>query len=178
MWYFRNKKVILWLSVSSLLYTSGCTTVKIKEGVFSPRDKNYVIKIPGTEKGWEPIQADKEDIALWHKQYKAMIAIISSDIENKGFSLEMLNRHLFLGVAGKKVVSKDSVLVDNQRALRMVLEGEMDNCRLKIDSYVIRIGDKVYDLVCWAPSGSFDHIQGDFENMVMTFQFSHIQESL
>ena len=168
---FSIKKAILWLSISSLLYTFGCAAVKIKDGAFSPQGKNYIIKIPGTEKGWEPIQADKEDIALWHKQYKATIAIISSNIENKGFSLEMLNRHLFLGITSKKIVSKDSMLVDNQQALHMILEGELNNCRLKIDSYVIRIGDKVYDLVFWAPFGSFDHIQGDFENMVRSFQY-------
>jgi len=168
---FSIKKAILWLSISSLLYTFGCATVKIKEGTFSPQDKNYRIKIPGTEKGWEPIQTDKGDIALWHKQYKAMIAVISSDIENKGFSLEMLNRHLFLGMTDKVIISKELVLVDNQSALHTILEGEMDNCRLKISSYFIRIEDKVYDLVCWAPSGLFDHIQGDFEHMVRSFQY-------
>ncbi len=169
---FSIKKTILWLSISSLLlYTVGCATVKIKEGVFFPQDKNYRIKIPGTGKGWEPIQTDKGDIALWHKQYKAMIVIISSNIENKRFSLEMLSRLLFLGMAGKKIVSKDPVLLDNQCALHTILEGEMDNCRLTIDSYVIRIEDKVYDLVCWAPSGLFDHIQDDFEHMARSFQY-------
>ena len=125
--------------------------------------------MPG--KGWEPIKVGKEDMALWHKQHHAMIAIISSDIENKGFSLEMLNRHLFLGMTGKKIVSKESVLVDNQKALHTIVGGEMDNNKLKIDSYVIKVGDKVYDLVYWAPSDSFDSVQGDFENLVRSFTF-------
>lgn len=167
---FPIKKAILWLSISSLVYTIGCATVKIKEGVFSPHDKNYRITIPEAGKGWEPIQTDKADLTLWNKQYKAMIVVISSDIENKGFSLEMLSRHLFLGMAGKKIVSTDPVFLDDQSALHTILEGEMDNCRLMIDSYVIRIEDKVYDLVCWAPFSLFDHIQGDFEHMARSFQ--------
>lgn len=101
-----------------------------------------------------------------------MIAIISSKIENKGFSLEMLNRHLFLGMTDKKIISMESMLMDNQSALHTILEGEMDNYKLKIDSYVIKVGDKVYDLVYWAPSDSFDPVRGDFENLVRTFRFT------
>ncbi|CAG0938136.1 hypothetical protein BROC_00106 [Candidatus Brocadiaceae bacterium] len=170
--YFHNKKVIPWLAISSFIYMLGCAPLQIKEGIFSPPYKNYTITIPETEKGWEPIRVDKEDIALWHKQHKAMIAAISSDIENKKLSLEMLNRHLFLGMTNKKIISKESVLVDNESALHIIVEGEMDNCKLKINSYVIKVGDKVYDLVSWASSDSFDYVQGDFENMVRSFQYT------
>ncbi|MCC6324390.1 MAG: hypothetical protein IT420_01865 [Candidatus Brocadia sp.] len=165
------KKAIFCLSIIPFLCVPGCATIKIKEGIFSPQDKNYLIKIPGTEYGWEPVPADKADIALWHKQYKAVIAIISSDVENKGFSMEMLGQLLVLGITGKKIISKNPVLIDNQDALHMILAGEMDDCRLTIDSYIVRIGDKVYDLVCWAPSGSFNQIQADFEDMVRSFHY-------
>jgi len=174
--YFCHKKAILWLAILSSIYMLGCATIKIKEGVFFPPHEKYTVSIPG--KGWEPIRVGKEDMALWHKQYHATIAIISSDIENKGFSLEMLNRHLFLGMTGKKIVSKESVLVDNQKALHTIVEGEMDNCKLKIDSYVIKVGDKVYDLVYWAPADSFDSVKGDFENMAKTFKFTQRKEPL
>ncbi len=166
----KVKKIICWLSIPGFLCIFGCATVKIRDDVFSPSGGKYTINI--SVKEWEPVDADKADIALWNKQYKAMFAIISSNIENKRLSLEMLRRHLFIGIADRKIVSKDSVLVDNQRALHTILEGEMDNCRLKIDAYVIRMGEKIYDLVCWAPSDSFDHIQGDFEDMIRSFHFT------
>lgn len=169
--FIQLKKAIFWLSVVNFFCIFGCAAIRIEEGTFSPRDKNYIINIPETGKGWEPIRIDKEDVALWHKQYKAMIAIISSNIENKTLSPEMLSRYLFLGMADKKIISKEPVLVDDQSALHTILEGRMDNSTLKINSYVIKAGDKVYDLVCWAPSGSFDYIQGDFENMVRSFRY-------
>lgn len=169
---FCNKKVIPWLSISSFIFMIGCAPLQIKKGIFSPPNKNYTIALPGIGKGWEPIRVDKEDIALWHKQHKATIAVISSDIENKKLSLEMLNRHLFLGMTNKKIVSKDTVLVDKRSALHAILEGEMNTCPLKINSYVIKMGDKVYDLICWAPRDSFDYIQGDFENLVRSFQYT------
>lgn len=154
----------------------GCAPLQVKEGIFSPPHKNYTVNMPG--KGWEPMKVGKEDIALWHKQHHAMIAVISSDVENKGFSLEMLNRHLFIGMTDKKIISKEPALVDNQSALHTILEGKMDNNKLKIDSYVIKAGDKVYDLVYWAPCDSFDSVNDDFENMVKTFTFTQIKEPL
>ena len=170
MHYFQIKYVVCWLGILCFILMLGCAPLQIKEGVFSPPHEKYTVTMPG--KGWEPIKIGKEDVALWHKQYHAMIAVISSDIENKGFSLETLNRHLFIGMTGKKIVSKESVLVGNQKALHTIVEGEMDNCKLKIDSYVIKVGDKVYDLVCWAPSDSFSSVQGDFESMVRNFKFT------
>lgn len=174
--HLRNELILRWLGTLGFMFIIadflGCATIKIEQGIFSPRDKNFIMKLPESEKGWKPLPADKEDIALWHKQYKAIIAVISSDIENKGFSLEMLNRLLFLGITNKKIVSKESVPVDKQRALHMILEGELDHCRLKIDSYIIRIGDKVYDLVYWAPTDSFDKVKGDFEDMIRSFRFT------
>jgi len=168
--YFQIKYVIRWLGVPCFVFMLGCAQLQVKDGILSPPHKNYTVTIPG--KGWELVKAGKEDVALWHKQYHAMIAVISSDIENKGFSLETLNRHLFIGMTGKKIVSKESVLVDNQKALHTIVESEMDNCKLKIDSYVIKVGDKVYDLVCWSSIDMFNHVQTDFESMVRNFKFT------
>jgi len=168
--YFQIKYVIRWLGVPCFVLMLGCAPLQVKDGILSPPHKNYTVTIPG--KGWELVKAGKEDVALWHKQYHAMIAVISSDIENKGFSLETLNRHLFIGMTGKKIVSKESVLVDNQKALHTIVESEMDNCKLKIDSYVIKVGDKVYDLVCWSSIDMFNHVQTDFESMVRNFKFT------
>ena len=170
MHYFQIKYVIRWLGVPCFVLMLGCAPLQVKDGILSPPHKNYTVTIPG--KGWELVKAGKEDVALWHKQYHAMIAVISSDIENKGFSLETLNRHLFIGMTGKKIVSKESVLVDNQKALHTIVESEMDNCKLKIDSYVIKVGDKVYDLVCWSSIDMFNHVQTDFESMVRNFKFT------
>ena len=107
-----------------------------------------------------------------------MIAFISSDRENKKVSLKMLNNQLFIGMKNKKILLNEPMLVDNQKALHTIVESEMDNCKLKIDSYVIKMGDKVYDLVCWAPSDSFSFVQGDFEKMVRSFKFTRREEPL
>jgi len=74
----------------------------------------------------------------------------------------------------KEIVSKESVLVDNQKALHTIVEGEMDNHKFKVDSYVIKFGNKVYDLLYWAPSDSFDYVREDFKSIVKSFKFLNL----
>ena len=98
----------------------GCAQLQVKDGILSPPHKNYTVHIPGKGKGWEMIKAGKEDIALWHKQYHTTIAFISSNIENKALSLEVLNSQLFIGMKEKEVLRKESVIVDNQPAMHTI----------------------------------------------------------
>jgi len=170
--YFQIKYVVHWLGVPCFILMLGCAPLQVKDGTLSPPHKNYTVTIPG--KGWELVKAGKEDVALWHKQYHAMIAFISSDIENKKYSLEMLNSQLFIGMKNKKILLNEPMLVDNQNALHTIVESEMDNCKLKIDSYVIKVGDKVYDLICWAPSDSFDYVREDFKSIVKSLKFLNL----
>ncbi|MDO8141250.1 MAG: hypothetical protein Q6358_07085 [Candidatus Brocadiales bacterium] len=176
--YFQNKcYVIRWAGILSFIYIVhmlGCAPLQVKEGTFSPPHKKYTINLPG--KNWEPIKIGKEDIALRHKQYHAMITFISSDIESKKVSLEMLNSQLFIGMKNKKILLNDSMLVDNQAAMHTILVCEIDNHKLKVESYVVMFENKVYDLVSWAPTDLFDNIRKDFENIIKSFKFSTYSE--
>ena len=169
MHYFQLKHILRWLGISCFIFMLGCAQLQVKEGILSPPYKNYTVNIPG--KGWEMIKVGKEDIALWHKQHHAMIAFISSDIENKALSLEMLNSQLFIGIKEKKVLRKESVIVDNQEAMHTILICEIDNHIFKVEAYIIKIEDRVYDLVYWAPPDSFDYAQNDFINLINSFKF-------
>ncbi|HHT9145083.1 MAG: hypothetical protein Q7J76_02600 [Candidatus Brocadiaceae bacterium] len=172
MHYFQIKYVIRWLGVPCFILMLGCAQLQVKDGILSPPHKNYTVNIPG--KGWEMIKVGKEDIALWHKQYHAMIAFISSNIENKKVSLKMLNNQLFIGMKNKKILLNEPMLVDNQQAMHTICVGEIDNHKLKVESYVIKFGNKVYDLVYWAPVNSFNYVREDFENIIKSFKFSNL----
>ncbi len=174
--YFQNNySIIRWMGMLSFIYILhmfGCAPLQIKEGSFSPPHKKYTATLPG--EGWELTKVSKEDLAFRHKQSHAMIAFISSDIENKALSLEMLNSQLFIGMKNKKILLNESMLVDNQEAMHTILICEIDNHKLKVESYVIKFGNKVYDLVYWAPPDLFDYIRKDFENIIKSFKFSNL----
>ena len=172
MQYFQIKHVIRCWGLSFFIIMFGCAPLQIKEGGFSPPHKKYSVTLPG--KDWEPIKTGKEDMALWHKQYHAMIAFISSDVENKKVSLDMLNSQLFIGMKNKEILLNEPVLVDNQKAMHTILMCEIDNHKLKVESYVIMFENKVYDLVSWAPSDLFDYVKKDFENIIKSFKFLNL----
>lgn len=176
----RTKNVIRWLGILGFAYANihilSCAQLQTKEGVLSSPHKKYTVTIP--EKGWERIKVDKEDLALWHKQHHAMIALISTDIQNKEVPLEKLNNQLFIGLKGKETALNEPSKVDNQSAIHTILTGEMDNCKLKIASYVIRTEDGVYDMVYWAPVDLFDREKVSFENMIQSFKFTYLEAPL
>lgn len=169
--YFKNKKLVLLLGIVCFSLNPGCSSLQIKQGKFSPYHRGYTINIP--EKGWQPIRLDKEDIALWNEQYNATIAIISSNVESKKLPPEMVANELFIGIKNKKTILKEMIIIDNQKAIHTLITGDMDDYRLKIDSYVIPINNKVYDLVYWAPLDMFDFVHNYFQDMVKTIRFTH-----
>ncbi|MBI2472841.1 MAG: hypothetical protein HYV59_16620 [Planctomycetes bacterium] len=174
MHYFQIKHVIRWCGLPFFIIMLGCAPLQVKEGIFSPPHRNYTVTLTG--KDWEPIKIGKEDIALRHKQYHAMIAFISSDIESKQVSLEMLNSQLFIGMKNKKILLNEPVLVDNQKAMHTILTCEIDNHTFKVESYVIKFGNKVYDLASWAAPDLFDYVQNNFTNLIRSFKFTPPEE--
>ena len=97
-------------------------------------------------------------------------AIISSGAEGKGLSVEIVNSHLFIGMKDRRIITKEHVTICDQDALRTTLECVMDDQQLKVESYSIKAGDTVYDLVYWAPPDLFDCARGGFEEVVKTFR--------
>ena len=167
---FKKKDIVQWLRVSGILLIvlGGCAQWAAGKRTISPLYKKYTLNITGN--GWEPMKAGKEDMALWNKHSHAMMAFLTSDLENKKYTLETLNTQLFIGLKGKKILSKEQVTIDNQKAMHTILIGNVDNQQLKIDSYVIQAKGHVYDLVYCAPSDSFEDVHRDFENAIKSFK--------
>ena len=167
---FKKKDILQWIGVSGILLSvlGGCAQWSAGKRTIFPLYIKYTLNITGN--GWEPMKAGKEDMALWNKQSHAMMVFITSDLENKKYTLEILNTQLFIGLKGKKILSKDQITIDNQKAMHTILVGSVDNQQLKIDSYVIQAKGHVYDLVYWAPSDSFEDVRSDFENAVKSFK--------
>ncbi len=150
----------------------GCTPLQVKDGHFSPSHKKYSVTLP--MKGWDAIKVGKEDIVLWNGQSRATIACISSEIQGKNSSLEALHRQLFIGMKDKNILLAEPLLVDNQEAVHTILSCSVDNHAIKIESYVIRLGNGVYDLVYWASTDSFDTARDDFHTVVKSLKFLNL----
>ncbi len=172
MYYFFKKQIIYRCGLLLFLLIAGCAQLSVRDGIFSPSHKKYSVTLP--VKGWEVIKINKEDLALWNEQSHATIAFISSEIQGKESSLEMLRSRLFIGMKNKRILLNESALVDSQRAIHTVLVCEIDNHIFKVESYVIKFGNKVYDLISWAPPDLFDCVGEDFKSIVQSFKFMNL----
>lgn len=169
---FRGKTAGYLIRIPCLIYIIvyhvNCTSFQVKEGTFLPHHGQYTLDIPGRD--WDISQLNNEEITLQHKGSQATIALVSSNLESEKAPLESLSERLFIGIKDKKVLLKEIVPVSGRQAMHTILEFRVNKQKLKMDSYIIRAGKTVFDLVFWAPHNAFDNNQSDFKTMVQSFK--------
>ncbi|ODS33958.1 MAG: hypothetical protein SCARUB_00931 [Candidatus Scalindua rubra] len=163
----KDKK---WVIISFiLLVINNCQSTQIIDNKFLNSQRFYKITLP--DESWERVNINKEDIAMRNKESNAMFAIISHPMDTNKTTLDTLYKQLFIGIKRNDIVNKQYVYVNNQRVLNIVLEGELDNFKVKISAYIINVNDLVHDIVYWSVPEKFDSSLGDFERVVESFEF-------
>ncbi len=152
-----------------IIYHVNCASFQVKEGMFLPPHRQYVIDVP--EKNWNIVKLSDEDITLQHKKYQATITLISSNLEGEKASLKSLDERLFFGIKDTNILMKEITTVGGKQTVHTILEFRTNGQKLKMNSYVIKAGNRVFDLVYWASHGTFSYGQSDFEDMVRSFKF-------
>jgi len=152
-----------------LLVINNCQSTQIIDNTFLNPQSLYKVTLP--DKSWERIDIGKEDIAMQNKQNNAMFAIVSHPMDTNKTTLDVLYRQLFIGIKRKNIINKQYVYVNNRRVLNIVLEGELDDFKVKISAYIISADDMVHDVVYWSAPEKFSDSLGDFERVVESFEF-------
>ncbi|MCP5003821.1 MAG: hypothetical protein GY941_07700 [Planctomycetes bacterium] len=154
----------------------GCATVEITGDKHLNLHNAYNISLPG--KPWKIVKNGSVDLTMQHQKNNAMFAIISTPVENGKFTLNRLCKHLFIGIRKRRIVNRDYKYINHQRFLHTILEGEIDDLKVKISAYINSTDDFVYDMVYWSDPETFDLSIGDFEKMIKSLKpvdkgFSH-----
>lgn len=169
---YLNHPVIFskkWI-IATLFVFSSCSSAQIVDNRFLNLRSSYEITIPGEP--WEKIKINNEDLAMRNQESNANFAIISHPSKSDKVTLEALYKQLFIGIKGKSILKKQYVSIDNRRALHAVLEGELDNIKLRINAYIIQAKDVICDIVYWSTPEKFDISLEDFERVVNSFKFT------
>jgi len=112
-----------------------------------------------------------------NKKNNANFAIISHPTRTNKATLDTLYKQLFIGIKGRNILKKQYVYIDNQRVLHIVLEGELDNLKLRISAYIIKSKGVICDIVYWSSPDKFDISLDDFERVIKSFKFIGDQRS-
>ncbi len=165
-----------WIMIFCLILAfSGCQSIQIVDNEYSNLQGFYKITLPGGS--WEKTKISNECLVLWNKENNANFTIISHPTGTNKATLDILYKQLFVGIKERNILKKQYVYIDSQRVLNIVLEGELDNLKLRISAYIIKTKGVICDIVYWSSPDKFDNSLDDFERVIKSFKFIGDQRS-
>jgi len=157
------------LAAAVALALGACAGRRIVDGVYRA-PAGYEVRLPGP--AWVVADESRADLELRHRTAPAGMlvnAVCDPAVARRGW--DVLGRHLLLGVRDRVVVEDNEVPVNGRVASHRLLEGRMrqNDARVRIESYTLKGGRCVYDLVYVAAPDAFETWRGDFHRFVESF---------
>jgi hypothetical protein len=83
-----------------------------------------------------------------------------------------LERHLLLGLRERETLEENETSLAGRPGVHMLVEGRMRDSteRVRIESYTLKDGRCVYDLLYAAPPDTFESSREDFGRFVQSFE--------
>jgi hypothetical protein len=147
---------------------SACGGSRIEGGVFySP--KGYRVALP-VRQGWEVVADGRADLELRRPTSQVGI-LLNATCEGKALtrSLAVLARHLTFGIQAREVLGQGELTVAGHRAVRVLLEGRLDDLPVRVEAYVVKGERCLYDMLYVAPPAGFADAAEEFRALVGSF---------
>jgi hypothetical protein len=157
------------LALGAVIAFTGCAGRRIENGVYHS-DKGYRLTLPGPD--WSVAADSKADLELRHQDgLAAMLANAECDDRAKSRSAGLLLGQLLIGLLDRATIEQNEVPLNGQQALHRVLDGRVaaDGAPTRIEAYVLKDQDCVYDFAYAAPPASFEAWRADFRRFVESF---------
>lgn len=156
---------------ATALALSGCVTAgpRVEHGVFRA-PPFFRVTLPGPE--WGVATASGAELELRHRGTRAGILVNVECGEELGRrDLTVLRRRLFLGLREREPLENGHATVGGMPAVRSMMDAEVvdQDERMRVEAYVAKDGQCVYDLVYVAPAATFAERQPDFQRLVDSF---------
>jgi hypothetical protein len=163
------RRAALVTAVAFFVALAGCAGRRIQDGVFRS-EHGYRVRLPAA--GWNVVDDGRADLELRREDGKAgMLANATCRVEATRRSYDLLERHLLLGLRDRATLEEGEADVAGRRGFHRVIEGRPRSAddRVRIESYVLKDGRCVYDLLYVAPPEAFESGRGDFQRFVQSF---------
>ncbi|WAS95383.1 hypothetical protein [Nannocystis punicea] len=134
------------------------------------RDATYGFGLPGP--GWRPLTREGAQVAWYHPQLDAVIALGSQCEGHGDASLEAFTQELAIDFQRWEVASKEVVQLIDREALHTVvrasLKGEVET---ELELYVVKKDGCLFDLQYMAPPHAFAAGRASFHRVVAGLRF-------
>lgn len=165
----RAGRAALIATVGFALALVGCAGRRLDNGVFRS-EHGYRISVPGP--GWIVVDESEADLELRRADGQAgmLVAATCRRAAARG-ELRHLARHLLLGLRDRETLEESETWLGGRRGVHVVVEGRMRQGteRVRIESYMVKDGRCVYDLLYVAPPSAFEASRADFARFVASF---------
>lgn len=148
---------------------AGCAGRRLENGVYHS-EYGYRVTVPPS--GWTVVNHSPADLELRRADGRAGIlaaATCRSAVARRPSAT--LARHLLLGLRERETLEENAASLAGWRGVHQVVEGRMQDSaeRVRIESYTVKAGRCVYDLVYVAPPATFEATRDDFTRFVQSF---------
>lgn len=153
-----------------VIVAAGCAGKRIVDGVFHSAS-GYRVGLPGP--AWTVSDGGPADLELRHRSVPAgMLVNASCDGPAARRDLDVLARHVLIGLRDRQVLAEEPVSLNGRAGGRTLVEGRPANgqTRVRVEAYVLRDARCVYDLLYMAPPEAFGALHPDFLKLVQSFR--------
>ena len=157
------------VAVATAVAAAGCAGLRIQDGVFhSP--SGYRVTLPGP--AWTIAEESPAELELRHRGGGAgMLVNAVCDGGAARRSIDVLARHLLIGLRDRTVLAAEDVSLNGRVGARALVEGRFADgeTRLRVEAYVLKDARCVYDLLYVAEPAAFDALRPAFAAFVQSF---------
>jgi hypothetical protein len=117
---------------------------------------------------WQRVRADGNGVAFHHPGGGTIaLDVTCSDADD--VPLDVLTRHLLIGIDPRQERSRTTLTVDGRGALRTRIDGQLDGVPVSLDLVVLKKDGCTYDLVLIAPPSLLAQRQPEFARFIGSF---------
>ena len=148
---------------------AGCSgaATRIEDGAFRSQ-KGYQVRLPGP--GWQVEPDATADLELRRERPPGgMLADATCGGPEPSRSLDVLARHVTMGLVHRSTTVSDTWTVDGRPAAHRVVQGSRDGVAVTVEAVVLQGARCIHDFLYVAPAPDFESGRSAFRAFVESF---------
>ena len=163
-----NATRALALALLCLSSTNCSTGSSLRGNEYADDTVRYEITGPGD--GWREVQVENANIAWIHDTTAAALMVNSHCEGVEDANLQVLTRHLTIGMEDRQVITEEEVDTSRRKALVTTLTASIDGVSRKLRILVLKKDGCVYDVVLSAHPDRWTSAEAGFTRVIERFE--------
>jgi hypothetical protein len=151
----------------ALLWTAACATGSIRDGTYRDAHDRFSVRLPPAR--WQPASLEGATLAFRAPDLDAGMGLRADCGSPEPGPLPWVARHLFFGLADKRVEATQRLTRADASLVRTRLHGRLDGRPVDVEAVTMRSASCLYDFMYVAPPERFEEGRPDFDAFVQSW---------